>query len=314
MSPAPETDALYGECVDGLGAAEPAFVGRQVELARIANALQRDCGPVTSLLLVRGSAGIGKTSLCREMVNMARRARWRCIETRANFDAGAYAPIAAVVEDIVTRDRNILDDVGAAARATLGELTSVVAQSDSSGGSFTRHQLVGAVRQLLGAVRDAAGVAIVVDDIDVADEATVDVLVQLATRATPALLVVLAYRAERSPAALDLGVAALARRGQVMSLDLGVLPDDEAAALVLATAPTAADPVDSEAVVRLAEGNPLFLVELTRRLRVGEPVTHVAGGGHRARRRWSISPSPTLRCSVVSLLSLATSTPRRSRP
>ena len=62
--PDPATDALYEECVDGLGVPDPAFVGRQMELARMAAVLA--IGSPTSLVVVRGPAGIGKSSLCRQ--------------------------------------------------------------------------------------------------------------------------------------------------------------------------------------------------------------------------------------------------------
>ena len=204
----------------------------------------------------------------------ARSAGRTCLETRASRDAGPYAALAALVEEIVTRDRALCDDIGAAEQATLAELTPLVARRELPAKSLTRHQVVGAVRRLLVAVAGEDGVALVVDDVDAADEATLDVLGQLVAREVPSTTLVLAHRTERWPQALDRTVASFARTGRVLTLELGALPDDEAAALVSAAAPVVPNDADVEAAVRVAGGNPFFLVELAQRLDRETPLTH----------------------------------------
>ncbi len=72
----------------------------------------------------------------------------------------------------------------------------------------------------------------------------------------------------------------MGRRGRVLSVDLDVLPDDEATALVMAEAGGVPETSLVEAVVEQAAGNPLFLVELARRLGTDEPLT--LGSAHEA--------------------------------
>ncbi len=205
------------------------------------------------------------------------------VQTCASPTATLYAPLGAVVEDLVTRDRNILDRLGAATRLVLGELTSVVGRSGSTMQALTRHQVLAAISRVVNCVAGSAGVVLIVDDVDAADEATIDVLVQLAASAPSTLLVVLAYRGEHALAALDHCVAVLARTGHVMALDLAPLPDDDAQALVEAAAPGTPRPADVDAVVRLAGGNPFFLVELARRIGTDAPMTLEPGDAALAR-------------------------------
>ncbi len=104
-------------------------------------------------------------------------------------------------------------------QTVLAELASLVGRAEDSGRSLTRHQVIGAVQRLLARVDDVEGVVLFVDDADLADEATVDVLLQLAVASVPSMFVVLAYREERSPQALDRGIGALARTSRVLTLD-----------------------------------------------------------------------------------------------
>ncbi len=105
--PDSETEALYAECVAGLGAAEPMFVGRQLELARASAVFSDGHGTPPSLLLVRGPAGIGKSSFCDELAKVAGRAGWRWVETRASPGSTPYAGVAALVERLIVEPPGI---------------------------------------------------------------------------------------------------------------------------------------------------------------------------------------------------------------
>ena len=271
--PDSETEALYAECVAGLGADEPMFVGRQFELARASAVFSERHGTRPALLLVRGPAGIGKSSFCDELAERAGRADWRWIEARASPGSTPYAGVAVLVERLLSSHRRSLDSVGSSTQTVLAELSSFAGRAADSGRSLTRHQVVGAVQRLLARVDDTEGVVLFVDDADLADEATIDVLLQLAVASVPSVLVVLAYREERSPQALDRGIGSLVRTSRVLTLDLGPLAYDDAVALIVAAAREPPEPSAVDAIVELAAGNPLFLVELARRIGGDEPVT-----------------------------------------
>ena len=66
--PSGDTEAIYDECVAGLGITEPAFVGRQLELARATALLRSEPGRRSSARLsCEARQGIGKSALCREV-------------------------------------------------------------------------------------------------------------------------------------------------------------------------------------------------------------------------------------------------------
>jgi DNA-binding SARP family transcriptional activator len=97
LAPGPRSQALYEECVAGLGTASTAYVGRQVELARAAVALRTESGA----LVVRGPAGIGKTAFCAQIAAMATRAGRLVVSVVAASGGGPYAPLAAAVEALL---------------------------------------------------------------------------------------------------------------------------------------------------------------------------------------------------------------------
>ena len=105
IAPSAETIALYDACVAGLGSADPAFVGRALELARV-TALLRSQGD-EDVLAVRGPGGIGKSALCREIGRLAAAEGWRAIAVAATDVGGPYDPLVAVTEELVARDRCI---------------------------------------------------------------------------------------------------------------------------------------------------------------------------------------------------------------
>jgi DNA-binding SARP family transcriptional activator len=269
--PSADTEAIYDECVAGLGIAEPAFVGRQLELAKVTALLRSEPGGELGALVVRGPAGIGKSALCREVARLARAEGWMVIAAGATEAGPPYAPLASVAEQLVAGDRALLDAVGSRGRSVLAELTSLAAPAAPLESPLTRHRVIGAIRRLLLAASHGAGVALVVDDAHLADEATIDVLYHLASTGGTPVLPVLAYRPEPAPEALTRGVARLARGGKALEMDLGPLDREDAAALVAAGAPTprAAEVVDR--IIDLAQGNPFLTLELAQSAVAGVP-------------------------------------------
>ncbi len=265
IPPSAETRAIYDECVAGLGASEPAFVGRQLELAK-ATALLRG-GPGGSLV-VRGPAGIGKSAFCRELARMAQAEGWTVIAAQATEDSAPYAPLARVVEQVQALDPSAVEALGNRGRAVAVELASPPAVAQPP---ITRQQVIGAVRRLLLAAGNGAPVALIVDDAHLADEATLDVLNHIGSATGTPLLPVFAYRPERAPETLTRGVARLARAGSIVEIDLEPLDREDVAALVAVGAPIprAGDVIDR--IVELADGNAFLTLELARSAVAGVP-------------------------------------------
>jgi DNA-binding SARP family transcriptional activator/tetratricopeptide (TPR) repeat protein len=269
--PSGDTQAVYDECVAGLGIDEPAFIGRQLELARATALLRSEPGGDLGALVVRGPAGIGKTAFCREVARVARAEDWMVVAVGATEAGGPYAPLASVVEQLVARDPALLGAVGGRGRSVLAELTSLAAPAAPLESPPTRHQVIGAFRRLLLAAGGGAAVALVVDDAHLADEATIDVLHQLGSAGGTPVLAVLAYRPQPAPDVLTGGVARLARGGKAVEMDLEPLDREDVAALVAAAAPTprAAEVVDR--IIDLGQGNPFLTLELAHTAVAGVP-------------------------------------------
>ena len=269
--PSAETDTIYDECVRGFGITEPAFVGRELELASVTALLRSEPSGALGALVVRGPAGIGKSALCRELARVAQAEGWMVIAVGATETGVPYAPLVNVAEQLIGRDRTLLDAIGSRGRSALAELTTLAAPAAPLESPLTRHRVIGAFRRVLLAAGDGAPVALVVDDAHVADEATIDVLHDLGSAGGTPILPVLAYRPEPAPDALTRGVARLARGGKAVEIDLGPLDRADAAALVAAAAPTprAADVVDR--IIDLAQGNPFLTLELAQSAVAGVP-------------------------------------------
>ena len=269
--PSGDTEAIYDECVAGLGTIEPTFVGRQLELARVTALLRSEPGGGPGALVVRGPAGIGKSALCRELARAARAEGWMVVACGATEAGAPYAPLASVAEQLIARDRGLLDAVGTRVRSVLAELTSLAGPAAPLESPLTRHRVIGALRRLLLAAGDGDAIALVLDDAHLADEATIDVLQHLGSAGGTPILAVLAYRPEAAPEVLIRGVARLARGGKAVEIDLGPLDREDAAALVAAGAPTprAAEVVDR--IIDLAQGNPFLTLELAQSAVAGVP-------------------------------------------
>lgn len=271
IMPSGDAEAIYDECVAGLGITEPAFVGRQLELARATALLRSEPGGDLGALVVRGPAGIGKSALCREVAGVARAEGWMVIAVGATEAGGPYAPLASVAEQLLARDPALLDTVGSRGRSVLAELTSLAAPAAPPESPLTRHKVIGAFRGLLLAAGDGAAVALIVDDAHLADEATIDVLHHLGSAGGTPVLVVLAYRPEPAPEVLARGVARLARGGKAVEIDLGPLHREDAATLVAAGAPTPRTEKVVDRIIDLAQGNPFLTLELAQSPVAGVP-------------------------------------------
>jgi DNA-binding SARP family transcriptional activator len=103
--PDPETRALYERCTTGVRLGEPAFVGRELELAAAMGELGRVAGGGTGAVVVRGTIGIGKSALCREIARRAADGGWRVLTTTSTASSIPYAPLGTVVEHLLSGGR-----------------------------------------------------------------------------------------------------------------------------------------------------------------------------------------------------------------
>jgi DNA-binding CsgD family transcriptional regulator len=221
--------------------------GREDACARIDAALAEARAGRSAALLVRGEAGIGKSALLEYARGQApdmRLLRVQGAESEAELGyAGLHALLHPVAEEV--------DELPGPQRCALS-----VALGLAEGGSADRFLVGAGLVTLLAEVAEEGPVLCLVDDLQWLDAPSAAAL-EFAARRLQAegVLLLCACRS---------GEENEARGDGIPVLELGPLEADAAAALATAHAAEALREPAREEVVRLAQGNPLALVELAR--------------------------------------------------
>ncbi len=223
------------------------LVGRVAELDALVAAYTAAASGQSRVMLLTGDAGIGKTRLVEELCDLVLSA-----DDGAQVRVGGSAPL-----------------VGAALAfgpfvAALGGEGEWLLAGDGEGDMLAaRHRLFVRVLQLLAGLAAGSPVVLVLEDLHWADESSRELLGFLAVRLRrEPVLVVGTLREEDLAAGARRWLAELERLPGVMRLRLGPLADTEVAGLVARLLPPGADADQVAAVVRAAEGNPLYAREL----------------------------------------------------
>jgi DNA-binding CsgD family transcriptional regulator len=207
----------------------PALVGRDGERAAVAAALAAVRGGATRTVAIEGEPGIGKSALLRHVAAVAADAGCAVRTARASA-LESDLPYGLVGEAL---GGGIAVDTG------------------------DRHAVHGAVRDVLGRLAARRPLALLLDDVHWADPASAEALAALVRRPPPGrLLLGLAGRQGRLPAAITAAVADAARTGAAVRLALVPLSPEDAAELLGGAVP--------EALYATAGGNPFYLEELAR--------------------------------------------------
>jgi DNA-binding CsgD family transcriptional regulator len=209
-----------------------ALVGRDAELDAIDRLIEAAARGESSMLLVRGEAGIGKTRLLDRLSHRAAERRFAVLRGRAT-ELESDVPFAAVAEALEP-----LDDVALATPASPAE----------------RWRLHRGLRERLDALPGGHPFALVLDDVHWADPATLELLEHLMRRPPerPHLLVAALRPGDVAERLLAIRPAA--------ALDLGPLAREAAEPLLAGLV----DPNERERMFTQSGGNPLLLEELAR--------------------------------------------------
>ena len=243
------------------------MVGREVELGQLVAGLVAAQGGRGSLALVTGEAGIGKTRLLEALTDTPEAhgvaVYWgRCWE---GGGAPSFWPWIQVLREVLDASPDTAEQVARGPRAAL--LSSLLPERFSGTGpegaapEQERFVLFDAIAGILRAAAATTPLLVLLEDLHMADLASVALLDFLATQLDRApVMIVGTYRAQaaaRSPVGVPL--AKTGRRAERMVLGrLG--PGDVEAML---------DGRDAETVRRVyeaSEGNPLFVVEVSELL------------------------------------------------
>jgi DNA-binding SARP family transcriptional activator/tetratricopeptide (TPR) repeat protein len=262
LRPGPQVEALYRECVAGMEGAAPRFVGRALDLVRVLALLRASLAGRPGGAVVRAPAGMGKTAFCRRVAEEARGLGWQVRSVQASDWTRPYGITADLVEPLMSEGQQVLQAIGPHAQAVLSAMGPTPASGKQPALPIGRHQMVGAVRRLLLATAAGKPVLVIVDDAHSADDASADLLMQLAASGPP-VFVVLACR-PTLPDLLERNVSRMLRAGQLEAIELGPLAEEEAALLAVRAAVGPLAPDAAAGIARQAEGLPFAVVELAR--------------------------------------------------
>jgi len=251
------------------------LVGREAELRALERGLEAVGAGRPWVVGVSGEPGIGKSRLLAEIARRADERGWLVLAGRAG-ELERDLTLALVGDALAP----VLDSEGGDAVAglepeQLRELVAVLPGAGALAGvapasrSGERHRVARAVRALLERLAGGRPVAMVLDDVQWADPASVDVLALLLHRAPNArVLLALATRAGRAPD-LERVLAAAERNGAGEVLELGPLPPEAVERLLPGVGRAA-----RERVYRESGGNPFYVQELAR-----TPTVRAGDGG-----------------------------------
>ena len=297
----------------------PVLVGRERELRQLLDAFARASDESTGLVTIVGNAGVGKSRLVAEVLaRLAQRADVRILKGRClPYGAGiTYWPLM----DVLREDAGIKpSDDRAAALAKLGERLAQLVSSDRLQAIQARIALVlsleapdaalpnvpaeriavelsWGIRQHLEAIAARGPLVVVIDDLQWADPAALDVLEQLADRssAVPLLLVCVAR-----PELLERYASWSAGRADASLLVLEPLDESDTRTLLsrllgIEDLP----PLVGSWVVERSAGNPLFCEEFVRML-IEAHYLELADGRWRAKGSAADLPLPETIQSIV---------------
>ncbi|WP_437678120.1 serine/threonine-protein kinase [Sorangium sp. So ce131] len=284
------------------------FVGRELHLEALRAAYERARGGRATTVHLHGTSGMGKTALVRRFLDELARAEQavvlegRCYER----ESVPYKAVDSLIDalsrhlarlpraeaaELMPRDVHavvrlfpVLGRVDAIARAPRREVEPPDARE-------LRRRGFAALREMLARIADRRPLVLFIDDLQWGDADSAALLADLLREPdAPALLLLLCYRsedAERSelvarllpPAPLGAGAEA----GDVRTLAVGALTPEEGRALALdLLGGGASAAAQAGAIAAEAEGNPFFVLELSRDVqgRAGpDPSRRGAGGG-----------------------------------
>jgi predicted ATPase/DNA-binding CsgD family transcriptional regulator len=272
MSHIPERPVL-----DRLG--QSPLVGRARQLAVLCEYLAEARAGQSSVVLLVGTPGIGKTRLLEEFPPAEQAADVTVLRGAASQAAGMppYLPFLETLGRYIagTPPDQLRSEIGAVASslATLfpeiQERLGPIPSDYALGSEQARFRLYEAVATFLAAIAARAPLVLLLDDLQWADAATCDLLVHVASRLrTSAFLIIGTYREDEAAenAALRRAVNDLNRLRLLSTLLLLPLEAEETRTLV---GNLLRGEVASEVIAFLhhqSEGNPFFLEELLRML------------------------------------------------
>jgi DNA-binding SARP family transcriptional activator len=247
------------------------LVGRESELEWLLTVLSDVSRGLSRSVCLVGDGGIGKTALVEEFLRMASLRNASCVRVRCQA-SDAERPLSAICEIVgqLIGMRGALGASPASLEAIRPLLSYKMREEDAPGESastaLSRKQLHDGVADILDAVSDEAPLIVFIDDAHCVDYESLRLITELNRHQTgrPFCLV----SCSRTLRGQD-EVRFRSDDSAVQLREIRALDREASRQLVLAHVEAAAFSVSEDVIadlLRLAGGNPLFLVELARRV------------------------------------------------
>jgi DNA-binding CsgD family transcriptional regulator len=251
---------------------EATLIGREDECRELGGLLETTRAGTGGLVLLGGEAGVGKTRLAEELI----RGSGLCV-LRGDCSQDAptpYGPIVAALRSLLLRTPDVLDECA----PLVPYLAVLLPELGTPAGNPDRPTLFEAIRATLSSAGHREPAVVLVDDLQWADSATLELLPRLAAAlAGEPVLLLGVYRSDEIPRGHPLRRlrGELRRAGRLTELMLEPLGPEHT--LLLAERALGAGPARSLArtIYDRTQGVPFFVEELVdalvaaRRLRSG---------------------------------------------
>ncbi|MFI6502113.1 ATP-binding protein [Nonomuraea typhae] len=249
----------------------PVFVGREAELAHLADAMDAAGRGTATAVLLGGEAGVGKTRLVQRYAENAAKGGAHvlfgaCVELSA--DGLAYAPFTAALRQLVREQgtRKVAALLPEGAERDLARLLPEFGEPTPDGDTDTgRARLFEQFLTLLERLAESRPTILVIEDIHWADRSSRDLIAFLSRNLAAAqVLIVLTYRSDdlHRQHPLRPVLAELSRVSGVLRLDLPRLSQDEVAEQMTGILGRVPEYAKVEKVYERSEGIPLFVEAL----------------------------------------------------
>jgi predicted ATPase len=267
----------------------PAFVGRAQPLATLLRLLEAARAGHGQLALITGEAGVGKTRLVRELVEIAQTQGWAILDGQC-FPQDHLCPYAPLIDLLRAHFAQRTDEVVAFRQALaplVPDLLPVLPEIEPSiplDPEQEKRQRFAALTRLFAQQAADQPLLVIIEDVHWSDDVSLELLFALARQSVnhPILLTV-TYRDDESEARLLPWLAQLERARLGQEVPLTRLDRDEVAAMLGAMfaleRPVRADFL--EALYAMTEGNPFFIEEALKALIASEEIFYHDGAWDR---------------------------------
>ena len=273
---------------------EPPLAGRQRDLARLREALDRALAGRGELVALIGEAGAGKSRLVSELTTAANRRQARVLVGRC-YETERILPFAPWVHALrsgrVVEERHVFDTLEPGWREEVGRLLPELSREGKSPAPASGTTPIGrsggdarypfeAISELLKRLTRRQPLVVVLEDAHWADEMSVRFLAFLGRRVRdiPLLLVVTIRDEELADVGLlRQSLNELDEEGELVRLPVSPLSRSETVALVEALAPPSIpQPLVTQLAQdawRISDGNAFVIVEVMHALRAGQTIS-----------------------------------------